>query len=62
MTKYTILLICLLHILISFVFQIEALKATGVTEVALAINYQPEVWRITPLLKHYFRCARVSNL
>jgi hypothetical protein len=27
-------------------FQIEALKAAGVTEVVLAINYQPEVRRI----------------
>jgi hypothetical protein len=31
-----------------FVLQIEALKEIGVTEVVLAINYQPEVW-IVPL-------------
>lgn len=28
---------------VSMFFQIEALKAVGVTEVVLAINYQPEV-------------------
>lgn len=28
---------------VSMFFQIEALKAIGVTEVVLAINYQPEV-------------------
>lgn len=29
--------------LFNFFFQIEALKAVGVTEVVLAINYRPEV-------------------
>lgn len=32
----------------NFFLQIEALKDIGVTEVVLAINYQPEVW-IVPL-------------
>lgn len=40
--KLSILLI-FIYFLIWLVFQIEALKAIGVTEVVLAINYQPEV-------------------
>lgn len=31
-----------------FVGQIEALKAAGVSEVILAINYQPEVFSVNP--------------
>ena len=34
---------CVRLVDISMFFQIEALKAIGVSEVVLAINYQPEV-------------------
>jgi hypothetical protein len=49
----------LFKFLIFLVFQIEALKAAGVTEVVLAINYQPEVRRI--MSDAYFRKTVLVN-
>ena len=35
-----------------WILQIEALKAVGVTEVVLAINYQPEVCEVFPCVRY----------
>jgi hypothetical protein len=40
----------------NFVLQIEALKAAGVDEVVLAINYQPEVGTYAPA-----SCSRTNS-
>lgn len=42
----TVILTMIFYALYYYYYQIEALKAIGVTEVVLAINYQPEVKRL----------------